>query len=212
MASLFSQGNNVYFRFRGNSREAAQLECINGNWIVFMRDLDDPSSYVNVGEYSSREEACTELGNNPALMVSLNKWTKRQRQYGFLAMQYGDDILENLALNHMKPVVASFGFHLQDMRDISQSGVIDMLMRDALRKSHFVIADLTHGNSGAYWEAGFAEALHKPVIYTCEKLKFDEFKTHFDTNHCTTILWSSNDTQRFENDLTAALKRSLGME
>ena len=31
----------------------------------------------------------------------------------------------------------------------------------------------THGDPGAYWEAGFAEGLGKPVIYTCEK---DDFR------------------------------------
>lgn len=212
MAGLFWRGNNVYFRFRGSWREAGKLECIDGNWIVFMRDLDNPNSYINVGEYSSRDEAYDGLGDNPALQISLNKWTKRQKQYGFLAMQYGDDELEDLALHHMKPVVSSFGYQLQDMRELSQSGLIDILMRKALRKAHFVIADLTHGNNGAYWEAGFAEALDKPVIYTCEKSRFDKVKTHFDTNHCTTIIWSSKDLRKFDNDLSDMLRRSLDLE
>lgn len=45
-----------------------------------------------------------------------------------------------------------------------------------------LIADLTHGNRGAFWEAGYAEGLGKPVIYTCEASKFDE-QSHFDTKH-----------------------------
>jgi nucleoside 2-deoxyribosyltransferase len=44
---------------------------------------------------------------------------------------------------------------------------IDDQMRVALRTSRFVVADLTRGNRGAYWEAGFAEGLGRPVIYTC---------------------------------------------
>jgi len=35
-------------------------------------------------------------------------------------------------------------------------------------------------NPGAYWEAGYAEGLGKPVIYTCEEAKFVE-ASHFDT-------------------------------
>ena len=31
-----------------------------------------------------------------------------------------------------------------------------------------------------YWEAGYAEGLEKPVIYTCEKNKFNSEKTPFD--------------------------------
>ena len=47
-------------------------------------------------------------------------------------------------------------------------------------------------NSGAYWEAGFAEGLGRPVIYTCEKRYFDEHKTHIDANHSLTIVWSED--------------------
>ena len=55
-----------------------------------------------------------------------------------------------------------------------------------------MLVDLTHDNSGAYWEAGYAEGLGKPVIYICEQTKFDSAKTHFDTNHSTTIMWSAS--------------------
>jgi len=32
-------------------------------------------------------------------------------------------------------------------------------MRLEIRRSRFAVVDLTHGNRGAYWEAGFAEGL-----------------------------------------------------
>ncbi len=59
-----------------------------------------------------------------------------------------------------------------------------------IRRSKFVVADLTEGNHGAYWEAGLAEGLSKPVIYTCERGYFDSNRTHFDTNHRQTVVWS----------------------
>ena len=127
-------------------------------------------------------------------------------------MQYGDEDLEAFAANHIKPVVTdTLYFALKDMRDISQAGVIDDLLRDALRKAKFVVADLTHGNNGAYWEAGFAEALDKPVVYICERERFNEVKTHFDTNHCTTVFWSSNDPEKFREEFADTLRRSLGL-
>ena len=58
-----------------------------------------------------------------------------------------------------------------------KAGLIDDRLRVEIRTSRFLIADLTHENAGAYWEAGFAEGLGKPVIYTCEKSKFDTAKT-----------------------------------
>ncbi|HEX2814332.1 MAG TPA: hypothetical protein VHO04_16755 [Sphingopyxis sp.] len=95
------------------------------------------------------------------------------------------------------------------MRDVSKAGIIDNLMRIQIRDSAFVLADLTHENAGAYWEAGYAEGLGKPVLYICEKAKFDERKSHFDTNHCTTVLWENDNPSNFTQDLIATLKRSL---
>ncbi len=46
-----------------------------------------------------------------------------------------------------------------------------------IRDAKFVIADLTHGNDGAYWEAGYAEGLGKPVAYICEKEEFKKRAT-----------------------------------
>ena len=97
------------------------------------------------------------------------------------------------------------------MRDVARAGVIDNIMRTQIRDSAFVIADLTHDNPGAYWEAGYAEGLGKPVIYICEKSKFDNESTHFDTNHCTTVPWSKDDPEGFRKELIATLRRSLDL-
>lgn len=68
---------------------------------------------------------------------------------------------------------------------------------------------MTHENAGAYWEAGFAEGLGKPVIYTCEKTKFENNKTHFDTNHHTTVLWDMNDMKKTAQDLKNTIRATL---
>ena len=73
----------------------------------------------------------------------------------------------------LMPAVASAGFDLVRLDEDPQAGSIDERLRVEIRKSRFLVADLTHGNPGAYWEAGFAEGLGKPVIYTCEK---DDFR------------------------------------
>ena len=49
-----------------------------------------------------------------------------------------------------------------------------------------------------------------PYICICEKKKFVKKKTHFDTNHCTTVLWSKddNDNEGFSQELVATVRRS----
>ena len=125
-------------------------------------------------------------------------------------MQFDDVELDAFVREVLKPAVKEgTGYELLHMRDFGRAGIIDNIMRVQIRDAKFVIADLTHDNNGAYWEAGYAEGLGKPVIYTCKKKKFDEKKTHFDTNHCTTVPWSRDDDENFRQELTATLRRSI---
>ena len=137
---------------------------------------------------------------------------KFEGNYGFIAMQFDDPDLEAFVQEVVKPAVKDeIGYDLVDMRDIGRAGVIDNIMRVQIRDAKFVIVDLTHDNNGAYWEAGFAEGLGKPVIYICKKEKFEDQKTHFDTNHCTTVPWSRDEDEGFRQELTATLRRSLDL-
>lgn len=133
-------------------------------------------------------------------------------KYGFIAMQFNDPTLDPFVEDVIKPAVKNgTGYDLVHMRDVGRAGVIDNIMREQIRRAEFVIADLTHDNSGAYWEAGYAEGLGKPVVYICEREKFEEKKTHFDTNHCTTVMWSESEDCNFQEELVATLRRSLSM-
>ena len=132
--------------------------------------------------------------------------------YGFIAMPFEDSELDPFVKNVVKPAVKEgIGYDLVDMRDVARAGVIDNIMRTRIRDAAFVIVELTHDNPGAYWEAGYAEGLGKPVIYICEKAKFDLKKTHFDTNHCTTVPWSKDDADGFRQALIDTLRRSLDL-
>ncbi len=152
--------------------------------------------------------------------LSLDGWEQYQTEkrggfagnYGFLAMQFDEPDLKAFVDEVLKPAVKDeIGYDLVDMNDVGRAGIIDNIMRVQIRDAKFVIVDLTHDNHGAYWEAGFAEGLGKPVIYICEKEKFEEQKTHFDTNHCTTVPWSRDDDEGFRQELTATLHRSLDL-
>lgn len=152
--------------------------------------------------------------------LTLDGWARYEAEkrgevagsFGFIAMQFGDAVLDPFVKGVIKPAVkAGINYDLVDMRDVSRAGIIDNIMRTHIRDSAFVIVDLTHDNAGAYWEAGYAEGLGKPVIYICEGTKFEEAKTHFDTNHCTTVAWSEDDPDQFEKDLIATLRRSLNL-
>jgi len=128
---------------------------------------------------------------------------------GFMAMKFGDPSLESMLANVFRPAAAKAGFDLFKLDDVPKAGLIDDRLRVEIQASDFVVADLSHDNLGAYWEAGYAEGLGKPVIYTCERAKFDATKTHFDTNHHLTIVWDASSPDEAGNALKATIRATL---
>lgn len=127
----------------------------------------------------------------------------------FMAMKFGDPELDRIVNQVFRPAVAATGFELRILSDASPAGLIDDRLRVEIRRSRFLIADLTHRNPGAYWEAGFAEGLGKHVIYTC---KADVFKdvAHFDTNHHLTVMWHDGaDSEPVAEALKATIRATL---
>lgn len=133
---------------------------------------------------------------------------------GFIAMQFGNERLDAFVSHHIQGFVAKelgVSIHRVDSPDISRAGLIDNIMRDAISEAAFILVELSHGNRGAYWEAGFAEGLGKPVIYLCEQSVWDdqEKRPHFDVNHCTTVMWNEEQTDSFRKQLIATIRNSL---
>lgn len=127
----------------------------------------------------------------------------------FMAMKYGDEELDRIVDDHFKQAVADTGFELYRLDEEPKAGLIDDRLRVEIRNSRFLISDLTHDNNGAYWEAGYAEGLGKPVIYTCKKEKFESDKPHFDTNHHLTVIWDETVIQKAVESLKATIRATL---
>jgi hypothetical protein len=127
----------------------------------------------------------------------------------FMAMKFGDADLNAVLENVFKPSAKMAGFDLFKLDDVPQAGLIDDRLRVQIQSSDFLIADLTHANNGAYWEAGYAEGLGKPVIYSCEKEQFNLQKTHFDTNHHLTVLWDKTAPEQAGELLKATIRATL---
>ena len=180
-----------------------------------VEDLD-AAGLIRMGEPVRTFGGTTFLSINLTL-AGWNQYEAEKRgefggNYGFIAMQFNDPDLDPFVQDIVKPTVKQgIGYDLVDMRDVSRAGVIDNIMRTQIRDAAFVLVDLTHDNPGAYWEAGYAEGLGKPVIYICEKEQFETKSTHFDTNHCTTVPWSREDDEGFRRELIATLRRSLDL-
>jgi hypothetical protein len=135
-------------------------------------------------------------------VLTMDGWAEAQRirqqreavgNRAFMAMQFGDERLDRLVAGHFVPAVKAAGFDLRRLDQGQPAGLIDDQLRVRIRTARFMVSDITHGNNGTYWEAGYAEGLGRPVIYSCEKSVFDSMdktkRAHFDTNHLVTVLW-----------------------
>jgi nucleoside 2-deoxyribosyltransferase len=133
-----------------------------------------------------------------------------------MAMKYGDAELNALVAKHFAPEVRKTGFDLRRLDQSQPAGLIDDQLRVLIRTSRFLVCDLTHVNRGAYWEAGFAEALGRPVIYTCRKDVFEDRKhehhPHFDTNHMVTVIWDPGDPAKAASRLKHTVRATLPSE
>ena len=111
-------------------------------------------------------------------------------KYGFMAMKYNDAQLDQVVKDFFAPEVKKTDFELRRLDHGQGAGLIDDQLRVSIRTARFMVCDLTHGNRGAYWEAGFAEGLGKPVIYTCRKDVFEDGRSTQTTRTSTPDTWS----------------------
>ena len=140
--------------------------------------------------------------------------TKLDTRLAFMAMPFTDARLQQIFRDVWVPAVKETGFDLRKLDDKERAGLIDDRLRIEIRRSRFLIAELTGDNRGAYWEAGFAEGLGRPVIYTCEASHDPAamIATHFDTNHHLTITWEADKLDDAAERLKGVIRETLPSE
>ena len=124
------------------------------------------------------------------------KQANPQSTTAFMAMSFGDQQMNRIYSDHFRPTVQSIGYDLCTVEDRPEAGLIDYRIRLQVTASRFVLADLTHENRGVYFEAGYAEGIGRPVIFTCHTDAFDPKmgRPHFDVSHQQCVKWNDPPT------------------
>jgi hypothetical protein len=143
--------------------------------------------------------------------------TKPQTTQAFVAMWFNskeiseryEPNMQKIYIDVIKPAIEYENrFAPIKIDNIEHCGDINDEMISQIRKSRFMVADLTGYRGGVYWEAGFAEGIGIPVIYTCHEqwlnsnLDFKIEGVHFDLNHRNIILWNEKNLEDFKRKLT----------
>ena len=138
-----------------------------------------------------------------------DRLTNVDSSQAFVAMWF-DESMDEAARNGIELGIEDAGYRPYR---IDREDYIDKIEDEVIaqiRRSRFLVADFTHGADGArgsvYYEAGFAQGLGLPVIFTCRK---DALKTlHFDTAHFNHIDWG--DPAELRERLKTRILRVIG--
>jgi len=107
----------------------------------------------------------------------------------FVAMWFDTSMEETYQVGIYSPL-KDLGYNPIRVDKKEHNDRIDQQIFDEIRKSRFMISDIT-GHRGGVYEAGFASGLGLPVIQTCKESDFE--KRHFDVFTINTIVYKTNE-------------------
>lgn len=132
------------------------------------------------------------------------------KDQGFIAMAFRLPTSDVLHTHGLNPGIENAGYKPQRIDRKEHNNRIDDEIVAEIRKSKFVVADLTGNNPGAYYEAGFAQGLGRPVIWTCEKKQLDAKDIHFDVRQYSVVTWEPDNLDDFAKRLTQRIEATIG--
>ena len=175
--------------------------CVDNNAFLFLCNVLKDNCFVrsNIVDKPIQKGKLFEFSLTPTIKTwdhfEKLKNGRNTSNKAFLALQFDGEMNRDLK-QELKKAVSETGFILNTVDEEPRAGLIDDKIRLDIRNSRFVIADLTDGNKGAYWEAGFANGLGKEVIYMCKddvmNNETSPNRPHFDVSHHQCILWSED--------------------
>lgn len=123
---------------------------------------------------------------------------------GFVAMWFDDELRSTYEYG-LRAAIENSGYKSRRIDYEQFNSKIDDEILAEIRRSKFLVADVTGGRNGVFFEAGFALGLGLPVVWTCRKGK--EAFMHFDTRQYNHIIWSSNEdlAERLELRIKATI-------
>lgn len=186
-----------------------QLGAIESHDVMFLiRGLVEED--VIVGSLGSQSATIVLTIKGWDRFAQLTKGVEASNQ-GFMAMPFGYEDLTRIFYEHWKPAAAQTGLPLERLDDNPRAGSISHRMQVEIRRSRYLVAELTHNNPGAYWEAGFAEGLGKPVIYLCEKSFFDDPHNgvHFDVSQKQGVIWEADKLDEAKEQLKGIIRNTF---
>lgn len=152
--------------------------------------------------------------DNSKFVISAEGWKhvadmdkKDVSKQGFMAMSFSEETRK--ISDTFKEAILKCGYEARRIDEKEHNNQIVPEILYEIKKSRFVVVDITYPNYGAYYEAGYAEALGKQVIICCRKEEFNgKNKPHFDIAQKSAVIWE--DEKDLEQRLIRRIEATVG--
>ena len=140
--------------------------------------------YLTISTFVELNNVTSKLRISPKGLLHLNDLLikKTDSNIGFCAMWF-DEIMNSIWDQAIEPAITECNFKPIRIDKVHFNNDINAEMIYYIQNSKFIIADFTGNRGGVYFEAGFAQGLKIPVIFTCREDEFQNNKPHFDIEH-----------------------------
>lgn len=180
--------------------------------IAFCRNMDELHYYIDHIHSDGLVDGTVVMGPVWHLALTPAGWTyldnldrvNDESTQGFVAMWF-DNSVNSMFREAIEPAGKAAGYEMIriDLQEFNDK-ICDQIIAE-IKRSKFVVADVTGQRQGVYFEAGYALGLGIPVIWTCRSDEID--KCHFDTRQYKHIAWETPDElkEKLKNRILATI-------
>jgi hypothetical protein len=156
-----------------------------GEFINLIEQIAVPLGYLHA---SGKDPITVHVATKGWERLQLLRAQRRERRQAFVAMWFKPDM--NSAFNEgIVPALEACGYKPIRIDREEHNDKIDDQIIATIRKSGLMVADFTGQRGGVYYEAGFAQGLGVPVVWSCHSDHASSL--HFDTRQYNHILWAT---------------------
>jgi hypothetical protein len=164
-------------------------------------------------DYLADSEKCViRVGQGDRVFrISPKGWTRLaganpNSRVGFIAMWI--DARLNPLFAAIEKGISDAGYAPERIDKVEHNNRIDDEIIAHIRRSRFIVADMTGNRGGVYFESGFALGLGLEVIWLCRKGRLN--RVHFDNRQYNFIEWSFDDLPDLTKRLTTRIEARFG--
>lgn len=139
-----------------------------------------------------------------AFVETLQQTTRTSKQ-AFIAMDFSNEF-DELRENGIVPAIAGSNFDAFCLKGLEHNDHIDDRMVLEIRKSRFVVAEVSTANANVYFEAGLALGAGIPVIWLCSDS--EKHIRKFDVEHFNHIFYK--DSRSLKERLQTRIQATMG--